>query len=120
MSSSPSPRRIGQIIRLKRSALAEYKAYHAAAWPEVLAQIRDSNIVDYSIFLDERTMTLFASMKYTGTDFEADMARMKRNPHVLKWWEIMDGFQESLVEGATGSAGDGPWWLDLEEVFRTE
>ena len=118
--SPNSPRRIGQIIHLKRSALAEYKAYHASAWPEVLAQIRDSNIVDYSIFLDERNMTLFASMTYIGTDFDADMRRMKANPHVLKWWEIMDSFQESLVPGATGSAGEGPWWLDLEEVFRTE
>ncbi|KAF2149061.1 rhamnose mutarotase [Myriangium duriaei CBS 260.36] len=115
-----SPRRIGQIIRLKRSALAEYKEYHRKAWPEVLAQIRDSNIIDYSIFLNERTMTLFASMKYVGSDWEADMRRMKENPEVQRWWKIMDSFQESFNEGATGSTGELPWWMDLEEVFRVE
>ena len=121
MSSDQSqPRRIGQIIRLKRSALNEYKEYHRNAWPEVLEQIRDSNITDYSIFLDERTMTLFASMKYTGFNFEEDMRRMKNNPDVQRWWTIMDSFQESFNEGATGSTGSVPWWFDLEEVFRTE
>ncbi|GAM90094.1 hypothetical protein ANO11243_081340 [Dothideomycetidae sp. 11243] len=121
MSASPAgPRRIGQIIRLKRSALAEYKKYHDHAWPEVLAQIKDSNITDYSIFLDEVSMTLFATMKYTGTDFEGDMKRMKQNPEVQRWWKIMDSFQESFNEGATGSTGDVAWWKDLEEVFRTE
>lgn len=111
-----SPRRIAQIIHLKRSCLDDYKKCHAAAWPAVLAQISDCNISDYSIALDEESMTLFASFKWSGEDFDADMAKMRANPEVQKWWAMTDAMQESLVPGATGSAA-GPWWRDLEEVF---
>lgn len=39
-------RRFGQVIRLKKEHVEEYKACHARAWPEVLKQIKDSNIED--------------------------------------------------------------------------
>ena len=47
MSSSPQgPRRIGQWLYLKPSCIDAYKKCHAAVWPEVLLQIKDSNIID--------------------------------------------------------------------------
>jgi hypothetical protein len=49
MSTSKTPqgpRRIGQFLYLKPSAIADYKKCHAAVWPAVLEQIKDSNIVD--------------------------------------------------------------------------
>ena len=119
-SQSQAPRRIAQIVRLKKSSLQAYKDCHAAVWPAVLAQIKDCNISDYSIFLDEPSMTLFASFKYTGTDFEADMEKMSANPEVRRWWEMTDGMQETLVEGSTGSTDKKGWWRGLEEVFRCE
>lgn len=79
------PRRIAQIVRLRRESLQAYKDCHAAVWPAVLKQIKDCNIIDYSIFLDESSMTLFATMKYVGDDFDSDMAKMKANPEVRKW-----------------------------------
>lgn len=120
MSTSSSPRRIAQIVRLKRSSLQAYKECHEAVWPAVLKQIKDCNISDYSIFLDEESMVLFASFKYTGSDFEADMEKMKANPEVRRWWEMTDGMQETLVEGSKGSTDEKGWWRGLEEVFRCE
>lgn len=118
---SPSePRRIAQIVRLKRDSLQAYKDCHAAIWPAVLKQIKDCNIVDYSIFLDEQSMTLFASMKYAGSDFDGDMEKMRANPEVQKWWDMTDSMQESLVEGSKGSTDPKGWWVELEEVFRVE
>lgn len=114
------PRRIAQIIHLKPSAVQAYKDCHAAIWPAVLAQIQACNISDYSIFLDESSLTLFASMKYTGMDLEADMVKMRANPEVRRWWEMTDGMQQSLVEGSAGSTDSKGWWKDLEEVFRAE
>lgn len=119
-TASNPPLRLAQIVRLKPSSLQEYKACHAAVWPAVLAQIKDSNIADYSIFLDEGRMTLFATMKYVGSDFEADMQRMSENAEVRRWWEMTDGMQESFVEGSTGSLDPRGWWTGLEEVFRLE
>ncbi|KAK5118510.1 hypothetical protein LTR62_003025 [Meristemomyces frigidus] len=122
MSTSPAqePRRIAQIIRLKKDSLETYKALHASIWPSIAAQIKSSNITDYSIFLDESTMTLFATFKYTGNDFEADMEKMKRDPETRRWWGMTDGMQESFVEGSTGSGDARGWWKGLEEVFRLE
>lgn len=39
-------RRIGQMIYLRPECMEEYKAIHAAVWPEVLEQIKDSGISD--------------------------------------------------------------------------
>ncbi|KAK4544038.1 hypothetical protein LTR36_004536 [Oleoguttula mirabilis] len=114
------PRRIAQIVRLKRDSLQAYKDCHAAVWPAVLEQIRDCNISDYSIFLDEQSMTLFASMKYTGSDFDGDMEKMKANPEVQRWWQKTDDMQETLVDGSEGSMDPKGWWVSLEEVFRVE
>ncbi|WPG99546.1 Hypothetical protein R9X50_00236300 [Acrodontium crateriforme] len=113
-------RRIAQIVRLKRACLQQYKECHAAVWPAVLEQIKDCNITDYSIFLDETSMILFASMKYTGNDFDADMEKMRANPEVRRWWEMTDSMQETLVEGSTGSTDPKGWWREVEEVFHYE
>ncbi|EMF13698.1 rhamnose mutarotase [Sphaerulina musiva SO2202] len=117
---SPEPRRIAQIVRLKRESLQAYKECHDAVWPAVLQQIKDCNIVDYSIFLDDQSMTLFATMKYVGDDYDADMEKMKANPKVREWWQMTDGMQETLVDGAQGSTDPKGWWKPLEEVFRVD
>lgn len=73
-----------------------------------------------SIFHDEQSGTLFASMKYVGYDYAGDMERMRENPKVREWWSMTDGWQESLVPGATNSAAepDQPsWWKPVPEVF---
>ncbi|KAK4499119.1 hypothetical protein PRZ48_009631 [Zasmidium cellare] len=116
----PEPKRIAQIVRLKRDSIPAYKECHAAVWPTVLKQIKNCNISDYSIYLDETSLTLFASMKYTGSDFEGDMEKMKANPDVQRWWAMTDGMQESFVEGSSGSMDPRGWWRELEEVFRCE
>lgn len=118
--ATTEPRRIAQIVRIKPEKLQAYKECHAAVWPAVLEQIKDCNISDYSIFLDERSMTLFATMKWHGTDFDADMEKMRSNPQVRSWWNMTDSMQESLVGGSSGSTDPKGWWLNLEEVFRCE
>ncbi len=118
--ANSQPRRIAQIIHLKRDSLQAYKDCHAAVWPAVLEQIKDCNISDYSIFLDESSMTLFATMKYNGSDFDADMEKMKANKEVQRWWKMTDGMQETLVKGSSGSMDPRGWWKELEEVFRVD
>ncbi|KAI1176352.1 hypothetical protein F4777DRAFT_578036 [Nemania sp. FL0916] len=111
-------RRVAQIVKLKPEFVDKYKEVHAAVWPEVLRQIKACNIRDYSIFHDPGTAILFASFKYVGFDWAGDMERMRENPKVREWWAMTDGFQESLVPGATSSeAGDPAWWQEVEEVF---
>ncbi|KAJ5682026.1 DUF718 domain protein [Penicillium maclennaniae] len=136
------PRRVAQIIHLRPAAIEAYKECHAKVWPEVLQQIYDCNLRNYSIFFDN-DRTLFAVFEYVGEDFKLDMAKMKANSKVREWWNMTDAMQvwqsfllsrgekdrivsiliftkESLIFGATGSA-DGPgWWKDLDEVFHVD
>ncbi|CAI0654774.1 L-rhamnose mutarotase [Colletotrichum fructicola] len=114
-------RRFAQIVKLKPEFIDKYKEVHAAVWPEVLKQIKECNIVDYSIFHDPESRILFASFKYVGYDYAGDMEKMRENPKVREWWAMTDGWQESVVPGAVSSEDvDAPsWWKPVEEVFYT-
>jgi len=106
-------KRYGQMLGLKPEKIAEYRAYHARVWPEVLAMIRACNIRNYSIFL--KGGLLFAYFEYTGNDFAGDMARMAADPKTREWWAIMMPMQEPIA-----SRADGEWWADMEEVFHND
>ncbi|MFD9513179.1 L-rhamnose mutarotase [Streptomyces mirabilis] len=43
--------RFAAVIRLRPEKESEYRALHAAAWPDVLAALKRANIGNYSIFL---------------------------------------------------------------------
>jgi len=116
--SIPHSKRVCQIIKLKPEAEAEYKTLHAAAWPDVLAALARHGIADYSIHYYPPMHLLIANFKYTGNDFETDMQKMGEDEETRRWWALTDKMQESFVDGAEGSGGKLPWWLDLEEVFR--
>jgi hypothetical protein len=45
-SKPQGPRRVGQFLYLRPECIEEYKKCHAAVWPEVLEQIKDSGIED--------------------------------------------------------------------------
>jgi L-rhamnose mutarotase len=130
----------GQVVKLKKDRVDEYKACHAKVWPDVLKQIKDCGIEDCkltvlppsyslieqslcngvidSIFYDDGLGLLFASFKYIGYDYAGDMEKMAGNPKVREWWKMTDGMQESLVEGAVSSeAGTPSWWRPMEQVF---
>ena len=44
-------RMFGQIGRLKKEKIEEYKTLHAAVWPDVLKTITECNLENYSIFI---------------------------------------------------------------------
>jgi L-rhamnose mutarotase len=108
-------KRYGQLIGLKPEAIPEYKRIHAAVWPHVLDQIKRSNIVNYTIFLREPENLLFAYYEYVGTDHDADMAEMAKDPRTQEWWKITEPQQSPLPTRA-----EGEWWASMEEVFHTD
>ena len=73
-------------MKLKPGTAAEYKKRHDAIWPELAQAIRAAGISDYSIFLDEETLTLFAVQKQT-TDSTA--AALPGLAIVKEWWAHM-------------------------------
>lgn len=106
--------------QLKPEALSEYKSVHAAVWPGVLAAIERAHIVDYSIHYLPELNLLIANFKYVGNDYEKDMASVANDVDTQRWWKLTDGMQESLVDGATGSGGEIPWWKAGPSLFDTD
>ncbi|KIC37123.1 hypothetical protein RA27_21550 [Ruegeria sp. ANG-R] len=107
--------RMGMIIGIRPEKIQEYKCLHADAWPDVLAQIRRSNIRNYSIFLREPENILFGYWEYHGTDFKRDMAEMAKDPKTQEWWALTDPCQEPLATRSTGEQ-----WSMMEQVFLME
>ena len=58
---------------------------------------------------------LFAYLEYTGTDFDADMAKMAADPKTIEWWAVMMPMQKPISTRA-----EGEWWANMEEVFHMD
>lgn len=111
-------KRYGSIIGLRADKIDEYKKLHAAAWPDVLEQIRKSHIRNYSIFLrrlPDGKHYLFSYFEYVGDDFAGDMAAMADDTRTQEWWAVCKPCQEPLADRA-----EGEWWSDMEEVFHLD
>jgi L-rhamnose mutarotase len=88
----------------------EYQARHAAIWPELESLLRSKGIHDYSIFLDESTLDLFAIFKVPDT---LQLADLSLEPVMKKWWEYMRGVMET-------NGDNSPVTIPLKEVFFME
>lgn len=106
-------KRFASVIGMKPENFAEYDRLHADVWPEVLKQIRNSNIRNYSIY--RYGELLFSYMEYVGTDFAGDMAAMAADPVTQKWWDVCMPLQVPVPDRAAGE-----WWADLPEIFHTD
>lgn len=101
------------MTRLKPEGLDEYRLLHAAVWPEVLGLLKQARIENYSIWLHEDELTLFASFDYRGIDFQADMSKVASDPVGARWAAVTGACQLPMGR-------DGTPWLELEEVFRLD
>ncbi len=107
--------RMGMVIGIKPEMIETYKRLHADVWPDVLAQIKGSNIRNYTIFLREPENLLFGYWEYYGADFASDMAEMAKDPRTQEWWTYTDPCQSPLA-----TRDDGEQWAMMEEVFHTD
>jgi L-rhamnose mutarotase len=92
--------RFGSVIKVKLEKLEEYKRLHAEPWPEINRIIKASNIRNYSIYY--RDGLLFSYYEYTGSDYQADMAKMAADPLTRQWWALTDPCQQPVETHAEG------------------
>ncbi|MBB4085058.1 L-rhamnose mutarotase [Sphingomonas carotinifaciens] len=78
-------------MRLKPGVVDEYRRRHDAIWPELSALLTESGIHDYSIFLNEETLSLFAVLKLTD-DNRRDT--LPDHPVMQRWWAYMAPLME--------------------------
>lgn len=107
--------RMGMVIGIKPEMIETYKRLHVDVWPDVLAQIKGSNIRNYTIFLREPENLLFGYWEYHGADFASDMAEMAKDPRTQEWWTYTAPCQSPLA-----TRDEGEQWAMVEEVFHTD
>lgn len=88
----------------------EYKMRHDEIWPELSRLLSERGIFDYSIFLDEETLTLFAIQKLND---DADVANLPEEPVLKKWWDYMADIMETNPDNS-------PVEKSLQQVFHME
>jgi L-rhamnose mutarotase len=97
-------------MQLKSGFETEYKKRHDAIWPELQTLLSESGIQDYSIFLDEETLSLFAVQKISA-DFDEKL--LPNHPIVKKWWAYMGDIMETYPDNS-------PVSIPLKEVFHLD
>ncbi|MHC4227104.1 MAG: L-rhamnose mutarotase [Planctomycetota bacterium] len=110
--------RFGSVIGVREEALQKYKKMHAEPWPQVNAQLKESNIRNYSIYLTQfpdGDYYLFSYFEYTGDDFEADMKKVADNPRIKEWWSHTDPMQIPLANRKQDER-----WKNMEEVYHLD
>lgn len=86
---------------------AEYKLRHDAIWPRLVTLLKDSGIVDYTIFLDKATNILFATLTI---DDPSKLDKLPNNPVMQEWWAYMKDIMET-------HADNSPVSIPLQQVF---
>ncbi|MFB6319493.1 L-rhamnose mutarotase [Saccharicrinis sp. FJH54] len=100
-------KRVAFKMFLKPGNVEEYKRRHDELWPELEKLLKDAGISEYSIFLDEETLTLFAYQLLSGDSNSQDLGL---NPIVKKWWD----YNKDLMEV---NEDNSPVSVPLREVF---
>jgi L-rhamnose mutarotase len=83
-------------MKLKPGNVAEYQRRHDEIWPELSQLLRDSGIHDYSIFLDEETLHLFAVHKLKADNSRDSLAQ---HPVMRRWWDYMKDLMYTRADG---------------------
>lgn len=85
----------------------EYQRRHDAIWPELKELLKQTGVVEYSIFLDGETNVLFGVLKIENRE---QMDALPSQQLMKKWWAYMKDIMESNDD-------DSPKSVLLKEVF---
>ena len=97
-------------MQLKPGFEAEYKKRHDEIWPELKSMLSESGVSDYSIYLDEETLMLFAVQKLSDDNTAADLP----NTEIIKeWWAYMADIMETNPDHS-------PVCIPLKNVFHMD
>ena len=97
-------------MKLKPGHVAEYKKRHDEIWPELARELHSAGVSDFSIFLDEETLTLFAVQKLSDNN---TVAELPKSPVVREWWNYVAPLMEVQPDNQ-------PVSRPLEEVFHLD
>jgi len=103
-------KRVALKMKLKVGYEEEYKKRHDEIWPEFKEELSRAGIYDYSIFLDKKTLTLFAVQKLKDNN---TVEELPSKEIMKKWWDYMKDIMETNPDNS-------PVITSLEEVFHMD
>ena len=98
------------LMKLKPGFEAEYRRRHDEIWPELLRELEDAGVSDYSIFFDQSSLILYAVQKLKDHNAAALLASKLI---VQKWWRSMADIMETNPDAS-------PVVTTLKEVFHMD
>ena len=102
--------RIAFKMKLNEGHSEEYEKRHNPIWPELERVLINHGVVNYSIFLDKESSSLFAYAEIQDLENWESIA----NTDVCqKWWKFMAPIMEV-------NENDSPKSIELNEVFHLE
>jgi L-rhamnose mutarotase len=99
--------RIAFTMQLHPGFEEEYQRRHSVIWPELRALLHDKGVKEYSIFLDEPTLRLFA---YFQVDDAAKLQELPAEEVMQRWWDYMKDIMDTNPDHS-------PVTKPLKEVF---
>lgn len=100
--------RVAFKMNLLEGCIGEYKKRHLEIWPEISVLLKNTGISDYSIYFDEQTNALFATLKVTD---RAALDLLSKQQVMQDWWKYMSDITVSNPDGS-------PVLIILNEVFH--
>lgn len=102
--------KIAFVMTLKPGCAAEYKKRHNEIWPDLVRELKQAGISDYSIYLHPTSLKLFAVLKRTP---DHAMDELAANTVVRKWWAYMADIMATNPDNS-------PVVEPVEQVFHLE
>jgi L-rhamnose mutarotase len=96
------------VMSVHPDCLQEYEKRHNPIWPELASALKAGGAHNYSIFLDQRTSTLFA---YVEIEDEERWNQIADTEICKKWWAHMREIMPSNPDNS-------PVSTELREVFH--
>jgi L-rhamnose mutarotase len=106
-SDAQNEHRVSFKMKLLKGFESEYIKRHDALWPDLRDLLKSAGIIEYCIFLDEETDTLFAFMKVSD---QKSVDHLASHPVMKKWWNYMKDIMETNDDHS-------PVSVPLKEVF---
>lgn len=94
--------------------IQEYKAYHQAVWPEIVASIKAAGVEGLEIYAVGNRLFMIMTVN-DGFSFEKKSAMDAANPKVQEWETLMWKYQQALP-----TAKEGEKWLLMEKIFQLD
>jgi len=78
--------KIAFVMQLNKGCTAEYEKRHDEIWPELVTELKQAGIEDYSIFIHPESLQLFATLWRNKAH---KMESLPEKNVIKKWWFYM-------------------------------